>query len=82
MLLPDLPSKEAVDYIICDHLFRYLSEYVNKSKLADLKIDYLRKKQSESDTTYTLQIAHKALLPVFKNYCDKTVLMNYDQFMR
>jgi hypothetical protein len=82
LLLPDLPSKEAVDYIICDHLFRYLSEYVNKSKIADLKIDYLRKKQSESDTTYTLQIAHKALLPVFKNYCDKTGLMNYDQFMR
>jgi len=82
MLLPDLPAKKAVDYIICDHFFRYLSEYVNKSKLSDSKIDCLRKMQSESDTTYTLQIAHKALLPVFKNYCDKTGLMNYDQFMR
>ncbi len=82
LLLADLPVREAVDYIVNEHLFRFLSEYVNKSKISNLKIEYLRKQQSERDTEYTLQIARKALLPVFKNYCDKNGLMNYDQFMR
>ena len=82
LLIPDVPAKEAVEYIINEHLLKYLSEYVSKSRLSDNRIDLLRKKQNESDYLYALQIGHKSLLPVFKNYADKNGSMSYEQFMR
>jgi hypothetical protein len=82
LLLPDASPKDAVEYIINEHLLHYLTDYVNKTKQSYDKIDNLRKKLSDNDTVLTLQLAHKALLPVFKAYSDKNGWMNYDQFMR
>lgn len=82
LILPNSNPKDAIDYVINEHLLKYLSEHIQKIKSSEMKIDYLKEKQNNSDLVYVLNIVHKAFLYVFKFYSNQQGLMNFEQFMK
>jgi hypothetical protein len=74
--------KEAIDFIIREHILRNLSEYIEKIKSSESKIEYLKELQKDNNFVYILGLVHNSFGYVFRHYADQRGLMNFNNFMK
>ena len=84
VIYQNLPSKEAIDKVINEHIFPNLgAAYGAKIKAIEDKIDLLKELQTNEDYIKVLEVTHKAISPIFKYYTKTTNnLMSFKFFMK
>jgi hypothetical protein len=86
ILYPFLSPKEAVDYIINEHIIKNLANkehYGAKVKNYEyLKVQYYEEKQNNNELNGIIGIISKSFGFIFRCYADKRGLLNFNQFLK
>lgn len=81
-LFPQESLKHSVDYIIKEHILKYLSSCGDKIRELENKFYDLREKQNDNEFVYVLGLVYGAFFSVYNFYANKNGTMNFSQLLR
>jgi hypothetical protein len=81
-IFPQESLKHSVDYIIIQHILKYLSGSVDKIKELERKFEDLKEKQNDNEFVYVLGLVYGAFFSVYNFYANKNGTMNFNELLK
>jgi hypothetical protein len=82
LVFPSINTEQAIDLVIRENLLKNLYEYIEKLKNLEMKIEYLRETQKNSEeVNYILSLIHKSFFMIFSHY-SKDKLLDFNQLVK